>query len=207
MKFLFSFTALLLTFSMYAQRVINSTQNPNQNVHDRQSVNFENGAQITASGTSTYFAFIDSNTDGVPDYDVELTSNKLNFEYDEAGNQIKRFLTIVIVSHRPGDAGEEDIVYDEIAFLDEPDELNIITFDVFPNPTTGPLTIKWNNTNVKITDVQIYDLTGSLMSNISKNNRGDSNVELNISNLSTGIYMLRFVTSENEVISRKIIKK
>lgn len=194
---------IIFCSSSFAQKTINTSQNADQNVSDVQSITFDNGAQIIASNQSNYFAFIDSNSDGVPDYDVELTNNTLDFSYDIAGNQIKRLLNIVIVSGRSS-SNSEEVIFDKIELIPEVTET---VFQVYPNPSNGPLNIKWNNPKDGVQSIELYDLTGSQVKNYTITNKNSSTVEMNISNVPSGLYILRFITTNGEVINKKIIKK
>lgn len=120
---------------------------------------------------------------------------KLNFEYDSAGNQIKRFFELKIVSARSSS------LFDEIEIVKEEEES---IFETYPNPTPGPLTIRWYKNN--ITDIKLFNLIGKELRNY-KINKSETSIEINISNVPIGIYVIHFMTNQGEVISRKIIKK
>ncbi|MDR2235792.1 MAG: T9SS type A sorting domain-containing protein [Chryseobacterium sp.] len=67
---------------------------------------------------------------------------------------------------------------------------------IFPNPTTGSLTIRTE----KLEKYEIYDLTGR------KIQEGKS-AHLNIESLSAGIYLIKIHTGDHQIITEKIIKK
>ena len=70
---------------------------------------------------------------------------------------------------------------------------------IFPNPTTGQITIK--NYELKINNIEIYDIVGKLQeSRISE--IGKSEIVLDVSHLANGLYFLKV---DNKVI--KIIKE
>lgn len=73
-------------------------------------------------------------------------------------------------------------------------------FVLYPNPVQNILNVE-NNQSV-IQEVQLYDLTGRLLTSI-RPDRTFANVDF--SNLSNGIYLLR-VTSDDKTITKKIIK-
>ena len=79
-------------------------------------------------------------------------------------------------------------------------------FVIFPNPTNGILTIKNPTFAENETFVNVYDILGN---EIIKNNKVD-NISKNIdmSNLSTGLYFVRITDINNAVLyTAKIIKK
>jgi len=79
--------------------------------------------------------------------------------------------------------------------------VNSVNLNVFPNPTNGILNIVTENEN--IVDVQVTDLLGRVVAN--KNNL--NNNELNISNLTTGLYQLTVTLENNKVSVSKIAKR
>lgn len=73
--------------------------------------------------------------------------------------------------------------------------------NIYPNPTKGALVIELNNATNN--NIQVLDVTGRLI--LEKNATADR-TELNISDLSNGIYYVR-ILSGNTVEVRKIIKE
>lgn len=72
---------------------------------------------------------------------------------------------------------------------------------VFPNPTSG--IIKINSKDLKIKNVEIIELTGKIVQQLSPDN---SEFTIDISNFENGIYIMKIQT-ENKIITTKIIKK
>lgn len=75
-------------------------------------------------------------------------------------------------------------------------ENNIV---VFPNPTNGIINIKLNNGN-DITNIVLYNMTGQKLLESNQNN-------IDISNLSNGVYLLKVTDSNNSLETKQIIKK
>jgi len=77
-------------------------------------------------------------------------------------------------------------------------------YNVYPNPTSGLLTVKLDKviagTVIKVTDV----MGKEVYSNNVKNNGINQEVNLDLTNLSKGIYMMNIVNGKN-VDVRKII--
>ena len=82
------------------------------------------------------------------------------------------------------------------AFLDE-------KFAVFPNPVENMLNIS-NDSNLLISEIKITDLNGRVIKNTTVNNL--TNLNINIADFSSGIYMMNIKTNEGN-ITKKIIKK
>ena len=74
--------------------------------------------------------------------------------------------------------------------------------NVYPNPTTGQLTI--TNYELPITDVEVFDIYGrkQLSNHLITTS---SHHLINISHLQTGIYFVKITTETGEVI-KKVLK-
>lgn len=77
------------------------------------------------------------------------------------------------------------------------------SFSVFPNPVNDKITIS-NTSNSTINTVKITDLNGRIIMNINSNSIAD--VEINVSDLSAGIYLMN-IDSDKGVFTKKIIKE
>ena len=74
---------------------------------------------------------------------------------------------------------------------------------VFPNPVQDYITVK-SNYSLNDAIISIFDLNGRRVLNY-KNGSDDSII--NVSDLSAGEYILRIITSSQDIYSKKIIKK
>ena len=73
---------------------------------------------------------------------------------------------------------------------------------VFPNPTTGKLTI--DNGQLTINNVELFDVYGRMQkSRKAEEQKGELNID--ISELSKGIYFLK-INTENGIVTKKVIK-
>ena len=78
------------------------------------------------------------------------------------------------------------------------DDNFLSNFSLYPNPSTN--SVKLSSTNTPISEISIYDLSGKLL--LSKKYNSEININLNISNLDAGIYLLKI----NNKKSIKLIK-
>ena len=78
------------------------------------------------------------------------------------------------------------------------DDNFLSNFSLYPNPSTN--SVKLSSTNTPISEISIYDLSGKLL--LSKKYNSEININLNISNLGAGIYLLKI----NNKKSIKLIK-
>ncbi|MFC6877068.1 T9SS type A sorting domain-containing protein [Flavobacterium myungsuense] len=77
------------------------------------------------------------------------------------------------------------------------------SFEVYPSPASDIITVS-NNNNVSVNSISIVDLNGRVLNQSKFNNQ--SKVQINISNLSAGIYMMN-INTVNGIATKKIIKK
>lgn len=75
-------------------------------------------------------------------------------------------------------------------------------FNIFPNPVNDVVNIT-NNDNIKINKIKIYNENGKFVK--EENYNTENNIQLNIENLQSGIYMFDLKTDHGSV-SKKIIK-
>ena len=107
------------------------------------------------------------------------------YPYFESGN--------IVISDREG-----FLVVKSSALLSL--ENNSITnFSIYPNPSSNNIEI--NSKQLPISDIKIYDLSGKLL--LSNSYKSEININLNISNYSKGVYILKL---NNQFIS-KVIKE
>lgn len=76
-------------------------------------------------------------------------------------------------------------------------------FNIFPNPVNDVLNIT-NNNNIKINKIKLYNENGKFIK--EENYNTENNIQLNIENLQSGIYMLDLETDHGSA-TKKIIKK
>lgn len=76
-------------------------------------------------------------------------------------------------------------------------------FNVFPNPATDIVTIT-NNENIGVQQIEVYDINGKNVK--SQNYIHENEVQLNISDLAAGTYMLHVKTNQGTAI-KKVVKK
>lgn len=81
------------------------------------------------------------------------------------------------------------------------DEVQISDVNVYPNPSTGIVNLSSKST---IDGVKVYDITGRLVKTVSK--LASDKTVLNLSNLSSGTYILK-IQADNKVVTKKVIIK
>lgn len=81
------------------------------------------------------------------------------------------------------------------------DEFSNSKFSVYPNPTTGIVTVSHNDASINA--VSISDLNGRTVKSIKLS--GETTSQINISDLSAGVYMMN-ISSDKGSVTKKIIK-
>ncbi len=82
------------------------------------------------------------------------------------------------------------------------DKNNVDVVSIFPNPTSDKLTVELTD-NVLLTDVVLIDLTGKEMD--VEFSKSTNKIELNISNVSKGLYQLIIHTNQGKIV-KNILK-
>src|SRR5690554_4076894 len=76
-------------------------------------------------------------------------------------------------------------------------------FNVFPNPVTDVVTIT-NSESIGIEQVEIFDISGKTIKSLSFNNENE--VQLNLGDFASGMYLLHIKTNEGVAV-KKVVKK
>jgi hypothetical protein len=80
--------------------------------------------------------------------------------------------------------------------------LELANVNIFPNPVDKMITISGNLVGIR--NVEILNVQGKLVGRIQKMQRGNF---INVSNLPSGVYILRITNSSNEIVTKRFIKK
>lgn len=80
---------------------------------------------------------------------------------------------------------------------------NSISVDIYPNPTTGNITVETDKVEFK--NIELFDYQGRV---VWQQNKSEDNhvIQINLSNISNGLYLLRMATEEG-VVTKKIVKQ
>lgn len=131
--------------------------------------------------------------------------NVVAFDYDDAGNQIKRrFIYVASGVYRQTNQITDKQVNIEKELI-ESDIFSDILY--YPNPVQSELFLKWKNTDVNFVDrIELYSLSGQLIKKISTiKNLEETTVDFQ--SLPSGYYNLLLVYNSGEAKDLKIIKK
>jgi hypothetical protein len=74
---------------------------------------------------------------------------------------------------------------------------------LYPNPATDKVVVAVSDENIRITDVEVYNVYGQLVNTIVPT---ENPLHINISGLSDGMYFVR-VTTEDGIVTKNFVKK
>lgn len=128
--------------------------------------------------------------------------------YDDAGNQVQRFYCATDGSCQipdpPTQTSEEEEATHETRTMSSQELAN--SFSVYPNPTKGPLLIKWEQAvkdQIQVIKIIGYHTPYNRPIVFDENNLF---AEIDLSNEMASIYIVQFFLADGQIISKKIIK-
>lgn len=134
-----------------------------------------------------------------------VAQSKLIFDYDTAGNQVK-------YSYCKGkDCDTQTAAKEAVAIVEETKTFDDLIadqtedFKVYPNPTQHMIYADWSlEGNPNLTQVEILDISGKTVN--LEFVKTASGTEVSLSNLSKGVYFIKFSFDDQAQITRKILK-
>ena len=76
---------------------------------------------------------------------------------------------------------------------------NTNSYEIYPNPTNGNIVVKGSNIN----EVEVYNLCGQKVLTVN----GSQNVNVNMSSLTSGVYMVKIVDNNGNATVNKVVKR
>ena len=140
--------------------------------------------------------------------------SSVSFGYDDSGNRISRTINWPSNTPPPQDSIEtaiedEESVIASLQDIESPQEvytdvLSEALIKIYPNPTTGLLTVKFTNKpQDAASSVTLFDMQGRVIT--QQQSLSDENT-LHIGAQPAGTYLMRIVIGE-EMVSWKIVKQ
>ncbi|WP_425076010.1 T9SS type A sorting domain-containing protein [Psychroserpens sp. S379A] len=169
---------------------------PNYLDDDDDGDNVDTIDEITnPNGRMALHSFIDTDLDTIENY----------LDNDDDGDLV---LTIDEDYNNNGDPTDDDTNMNNVPdYLDADVALSVTdyivsNFSLFPNPANDVLNIKLNN--ISNANLRVYDIQGKLV--IERPISNEQNLELNVSNLQSGLYFVKLNTSTKEMVKKLIIE-
>lgn len=118
---------------------------------------------------------------------------KLQFTYDNSGNQIERKFQSLVISPKQS---EEDSSFSQLY-----EEM----MKIYPNPTKGKFYIEWEKEiSSLISMVEVLSTSAIIQANRIESNQNMLNIDL--TSKQSGIYFVRFTFTDGSIVSKKVIK-
>lgn len=128
---------------------------------------------------------------------------KINFSYDDAGNQTSRVLCINCIAKATTDDTKEKAVSTE-------ENLEKVTEDLisyYPNPVKEELYLQWDlKEDNYVTSVKVYSIAGQVVRNY-KTNGATKNLIIPFQSFPSGVYIVLLSYKAGEDKSLKIVKQ
>ena len=80
------------------------------------------------------------------------------------------------------------------------------SFEIYPNPAQDQITLEFTKTSLPASNINIYDLSGKVVKSYNFDEQQSSNLKLNVSDLSTGAYLVKIENSKGSAFEKLIIK-
>lgn len=179
--------------------VVGALQHPEVSVAKNDYMDVENMDELTFSTDINSVGYDWKELDG--DFQYVVTPDTYYFLKD-ANESIYRFQ---FTSFEGASTGDFSLAYEdvtEILDVESFDENN--TLSIYPNPSSNGLVNILFDTNQSEVDISLYDISGKNIMTRKLNANGYNNIQLNVSHLSSGVYLLKY-TSGDFMTTKKLI--
>ena len=134
------------------------------------------------------------------------TPNPAKTQTPAAGTQVGPGTTTVTIT-ATDDAGNDvsctfDIIVEELLSVEDVALENGVT--LFPNPTTGMLTLR-NDSSLELTNAVVTDVNGRIINTINLSSAG-TQTTISLESVATGLYFVK-INSETSSIVKRIVKR
>jgi hypothetical protein len=146
------------------------------------------GTNSVTEGSSILFTITPDNNYEISDLLIDNVSIGIVDEYE---------FTNITASHT---IHAEFIFYEGISENQKNEMIQIV-----PNPASNTIEIRVMSNGLQVKNIEIYDIYGKKQKAESSNQKAEGVVEMNISHLPAGTYMVKILTT-NAIIAKKFIK-
>ncbi|MBL0736398.1 T9SS type A sorting domain-containing protein [Flavobacterium sp. GN10] len=132
-----------------------------------------------------------------------IAQTKLNFNYDQAGNQITRILCINCSAKSAKDIVEPEALTENDLQKFSPED--VISY--YPNPVKEELYLQWELARDNyVASIHVYSMTGQVLRTFQPNSN-TNNLSIPFQQYPTGVYLVLLSYKDGGEKSIKIIKK
>ena len=130
---------------------------------------------------------------------------KINFSYDNAGNQTNRDWVCINCTTTAVDTTKvEDIDLSDISDIEE--DIERSTIIAYPNPVTNLLTLDWQHNKKEVSQIVVFSGIGQqLLQRSVKSKQGSIN--LDFTNYQQGLYFIHVFYTDKTKKTFNVIKK
>ena len=79
-------------------------------------------------------------------------------------------------------------------------------FEIYPNPAKNQVTIEFSANSLPASNINIYNLSGKVVKSYNIDEQSGSSLDLNVSELSTGVYLIKTESSKGSAVEKLIIE-
>ncbi len=138
-------------------------------------------------------------------FSVSFGQNKIRFDYDDAGNQTRRYICPNCNNRKAKDADYKNAETIADSDLIQDDLYNQISY--YPNPVREELYVKWQNTpSLQVETIELYALTGQFIKSF-KDVKNTTLATIGFQSYPEGLYNLILVYNNGDRKTLKIVKK
>jgi subtilisin-like proprotein convertase family protein len=88
----------------------------------------------------------------------------------------------------------------------EVDENTLLNFSLYPNPNKGNFTISYNSISTNKINVSVFDIRGRAVFTNDYQNNGFFNENIQLSNLQSGIYLVKVQDGDKQITKKIVIE-
>jgi len=119
---------------------------------------------------------------------------------------VASYIRIEVLNNHGGPfAGFAEIAFSGTPFLSVSENAFAASISLYPNPAGDVITIN-NASNTELKDINVYDINGRLVQQLHIESNTNRDQTLNVSELTSGIYMVHIIGSQSNTVKR-LIKK
>jgi len=172
----------------------------------------ETGGLVTFSVGTIYDGFIGISAN-YGDYNTSLcwdgTTRNMNEpkwrDYSTLNGKFYYRVTAVSCDEQGTTADEKSVVVTNVKEVSSI-VMSVLSASLYPNPAKSSMTLNLSLSDKENADIQLYDVTGKFVKSIAKN-ASEKTLNINCSDLKTGVYFLQINTSQNATNRLKFIKE
>ena len=154
-----------------------------------QALGFDNNSLIADALTSIFTNPVSN------DYQLITNSQAI----DAGTNLVNSIVNVDLNGNtRPSGTGYDIGAYESNSTLTM-DDISLIKLKIFPNPTSNYFSLTYDKTQVNIKAIDLIDINGKIVKSFKSKNK------LNVSEVSSGLYIFRFQLDDNTLYQKKVI--